>query len=81
MRSLKAPTIVLFCFLCAGAPAQERRQTEVERERQREKLQATTMIKQTAAEALGWRNKKSAVEALADAADLLWDETPGQGAR
>jgi len=34
MRSLKAPTIILlFCFLCAGAPAQERRQTEVERER------------------------------------------------
>ena len=82
MRSLKAPTIVLlFCFLCAGAPAQERRQTEVERERQRERLQAATMIKQTAAEAPGWSNKKSAVEALADAADLLWDETPVQGAR
>ena len=34
------------------------------------------MIEQTAAEAMLWDDKKTAVEVLADAADVLWDETP-----
>ena len=37
------------------------------------------MIKQSAGEAPLWDNTKAAVHVLADAADLLWDETPGQG--
>jgi hypothetical protein len=53
---------------------------EKELKRQRQRLQAISMVKQTAAEAPLWDNKKAAVLSLADAADLLWDENPGQGA-
>ena len=53
---------------------------EKELKRLRLRLQAISMVKQTAAEAPVWDNKKAAVLSLADAADLLWDENPGQGA-
>src|SRR5439155_10830259 len=46
---------------------------------QRQRAQAISMIKQSAAEAPLWNNKKAAVQVLASAADLLWDENPGQG--
>lgn len=58
------------------APASEQEQT-----RQRQQLQAISMIEQTAAEARLWDDKKTAVEALADAADVLWDGTPGPAAK
>jgi hypothetical protein len=44
------------------------------------RLQAISMVRQTAAEAPLWTNKQAAVLSLADAADLLWDENPGEGA-
>lgn len=53
---------------------------EKELKLQRQRLQAISMVKQSAAEAPLWDNKKAAVQALTDAADLLWDENPGQGA-
>jgi hypothetical protein len=42
----------------------------------REHALAVSMVEQTAAEAPLWDDKKSAVLALADAADLLWKQTP-----
>jgi len=51
---------------------------EKELKRQRERLQAVSMVKQSADEALLWDNKKAAVLTFADAADLLWNETPAQ---
>jgi hypothetical protein len=54
---------------------------EKELKRQRERLQAVSMVKRTADEAPLWDNKKAAVQALADAADLLWDEAPDQGGK
>lgn len=45
------------------------------------RVEAVNLVERTAAEAPLWDNKKMAVEVLADAADLLWDETPGQGAK
>src|SRR5438270_5837217 len=51
---------------------------EKEMKRQRERLQAISMVKQSASEAPLWDDKKAAVLTLADAADLLWDETPAQ---
>ncbi|MDQ1640208.1 MAG: hypothetical protein QOF62_3547 [Pyrinomonadaceae bacterium] len=55
--------------------------SEKELKRQRQRQQAISMVKQTAAEAPLWNDKNAAVQALADAADLLWDETPGQAAK
>ncbi|HUQ32717.1 MAG TPA: hypothetical protein VM095_11390 [Pyrinomonadaceae bacterium] len=54
---------------------------EKELKRQRERLQAVSMVKRTADEAPFWDNKKAAIQALADASDLLWDEAPAQGAK
>ena len=44
---------------------------EKELKRQRLRVQAISMVKQTAADAPLWDNKKAAVLSLADAADLL----------
>jgi len=49
--------------------------------RERERLQAISIIGQTASEAPLWDNKKSAALVLTDAADVLWDERPGQGSK
>ena len=78
-----------FCFYCCcrncPRPQQPANQSgpvnEKELKLQRQRLQAISMIKQSAGEAPLWDNKKAAVRALADAADLLWDENPGQGAK
>ncbi len=45
------------------------------------RVEAISLIQNTAAEAPSWEDKKTAVGVLADSADLLWDETPGQGAK
>jgi len=54
--------------------------SEKELKLQRQRLQAISMVNQSAAEAPLWDNKRAAVQVLADAADLLWDENPSQGA-
>lgn len=55
--------------------------TEKERKLVSQKIQAVSMIERTAGEATFWDDKKTAVEALSDAADLLWAENAGQSAR
>jgi len=52
---------------------------EKELSRQRQRIQAFSVIRQTATQALLWDNKKAAVQVLADAADLIWDQSPAQG--
>ncbi len=52
--------------------------TEKEQKLLSQKFQAISMVTKTAEEATFWQDKKSAVEALADAADLLWDENANQ---
>jgi hypothetical protein len=70
----------LLPLLVSTAIAQQSVPTsEKELKLQRQRLQAISMIRQTAGEAPLWDNKKAAVQVLADAADLLWDENPGQG--
>jgi hypothetical protein len=78
---LRIPAISLLITLLVStlAAQQSRPATEGEFKLQREQLQAIAMIKQSAGEAPLWDNTKAAVHVLADAADLLWDETPGQG--
>src|SRR5437870_12405186 len=82
MRSTKAlAAFFLLLFFGVMALAQQSGQIDKERERQRLRLQAVSMVEQTAGEAPLWNDKRAAVQVLADAADLLWDETPGEGAK
>jgi hypothetical protein len=87
ISSCKTLTVLLLLFLFAtiattqqpakpSSPASEK-----ELKLQSQRLQAISMIKLSAGEAPLWDNKKGSVRALADAADLLWDENPGQGAK
>ncbi len=55
--------------------------TEREQKIQSQKFQAVSMVTKTAEEATFWEDKKAAVEALADAADLLWEENAAQSAK
>jgi hypothetical protein len=82
-RSSKALSIsFLLLLLVSTAFSQQPNHTnEKELKRQRERLQAISMVRQSADEAPLWDNKKAAVEVLADAVDLLWEENPGQGAK
>lgn len=45
------------------------------------RAEAIRLVQNTAAEAPSWDDKKTAVRVLADSADLLWEETPGQGTK
>jgi len=55
--------------------------TEREQKILLQKLQAVSMVTKTAGEATFWEDKKTAVEAMADAADLLWEENANQSAK
>lgn len=48
--------------------------TEKERRLQAQKIQAIYLATKSADEALNWENKKLAIEVLADASELLWNE-------
>jgi hypothetical protein len=49
---------------------------EKDLKRQRQQARAIALIEQVGSEAELWDDKRSAVEALANAADLLWDRNP-----
>ena len=73
--------LTLLILLVVSLPVRSQEPTpanEKELKRQRQRTQAISMVEQTAAEAPLWDDKKPAVEALTDAADLLWDQLPGQ---
>jgi hypothetical protein len=46
-----------------------------------QRAQALSMVEQIANEALLWDDKRSAVDGLANAADLLWDTNPSRAAK
>ena len=77
---LLSVSVLLTLLFSTARPQQPGPANEKELKLQRQRLQAISMVKQTAAEAPLWDNKKAAVLSLADAADLLWDENPGQAA-
>jgi hypothetical protein len=81
-RAFKAlPLCLLLSLLFSTALSQQSKPTsEKELKLQRQRVQAITMVKQVANEAPLWDDKKAAAQALTEAADLLWDETPGQSA-
>jgi hypothetical protein len=55
--------------------------SEKEQKIQTQKLQAVSMVEKTVEEAVFWEDKKMAIEAMADAADLLWDINSAQSAK
>src|SRR2546421_2936678 len=69
------------CLLLSSAFAQQTAEGTRQQLRQNLRLQAVSIMKQITAEAAAWENKDAAVRLMAEAADLLWDETPGQGRR
>ena len=74
-------SLLLILLISVEALPQRIPTNEKELKRQRERAQAVSMVEQTAAEAPLWDDKKSAVLALADAAGLLWKQTPGAASK
>lgn len=77
---MKMKSLLILLLLCSPTLAQtstDDKQLRIQRQR----AQAVAMIEQTAADAPLWDDKKSAVEVLAVAADLLWKESPARSAR
>ncbi len=54
---------------------------EKDLKRQRQLARAIALIEQVGSEAELWDDKRSAVEALANAADLLWDRNPSRSSK
>jgi TPR repeat protein len=63
----------------APTPIHLQRKLEEQRQNDLRRAEVTNLIRTTATEAPLWGDKKMAVEVLTDSADLLWDETPGEG--
>src|SRR5215217_3388597 len=85
---LSRTTVMKILLLILGivsfsALAQQRSTPPNEKElkRQRQQARAIVLIEQVGAEAELWDDKRSAVEALANAADLLWDRNPARAAK
>lgn len=79
MKSLLLiPGIVLLLQL-----PQQRQTSTVEKDlkRQRQQARASALIEQVGSEAELWDDKRSAVEALATAADLLWERNPARSSK
>ena len=55
--------------------------SEKDLKRQQQQARAIAIIEQVGAEAELWDDKRSAVEAMATAADLLWDQNPSRAGR
>ncbi len=74
-------SLSIFSQKTAPKPTPTKVLTEKEQKIQLQKLQAVSMVTKTAGEATFWEDKRAAVEAVADAADLLWDENVNQSAK
>jgi len=74
-------SLLIFLTLVSFSPLPQQRTTPpTDRvlKRQRQQTRAIALIEQVGAEAELWDDKRSAVEALASAADLLWDRNPSR---
>lgn len=77
---MKVKSLLILLMLCCPTVAQTQ-PNEAQLKLQRQRAQAVAMIEQTAIDAPLWDDKKSAVEALATAADLLWNEAPARSVK
>src|SRR5829696_3613031 len=75
--------LVVLAIVSLGQAAQQRSSSadQIELTRQQQQAKAISLIEQVVSEAELWDDKKSAVEALATAADLLWDHNPPRASK
>lgn len=76
--------LLLILGIVSFSPLGQQRSTpanDKDLKRQRQQARAIAMIEQVGAEAELWDDKRSAVEALANAADLLWDRNPARASK
>ena len=73
--------LVLVLGIASLTQLTQQRSSPNEVELKRERARAVSLVEQVGSEAEFWDDKKSAVEALASAADLLWDQNPARAAR
>jgi len=75
---------LLILGIISFSPLVQQRSTpanEKDLKRQRQQARAIALIEQVGSEAELWDDKRSAVEALANAADLLWDRNPSRSSK
>src|SRR5215510_9641305 len=76
--------LLLILGIVSFSPLAQQRSTpanEKDLKRQRQQARAIALIEQVGSEAELWDDKRSAVEALANAADLLWDRNPSRAGK
>lgn len=75
--------LLILAIVCLSQPPQQRPASAGEKElkRQRQEARAVSLIEQVGSEAELWDDKRSAVEALATAADLLWERNPARASK
>lgn len=76
--------LLVILGIVSFSPLVQQRSTpsnEKELKRQRQQARAIALIEQVGSEAELWDEKRSAVEALATAADLLWDRNPSRASK
>src|ERR1051326_8841115 len=73
--------LVLVLEIASLTQLTQQRSSPNEVELKRERARAVSLVEQVGSEAEFWDDKKSAVEALASAADLLWDQNPARAAK
>lgn len=75
--------LVILAIVSLSQLAQQRSRPadEIDLKRQQQQARAISLIEQVGSEAQLWDDKRSAVEALAIAADVLWDRNPSRASR
>ncbi|HEU4869354.1 MAG TPA: hypothetical protein VFT08_00720, partial [Pyrinomonadaceae bacterium] len=76
--------LLLILGIISFLPLVQQRSTpanEKDLKRQRQQARAIALIEQVGSEAELWDDKRSAVEALANAADLLWNRNPSRASK
>lgn len=77
-KTLSLAILISLCVSTANSQ-QAKPLDESQLQLQSQRLHAISMIRQSADEAPLWDNKRISIQVLSDAADLLWNEIPGQG--
>ena len=76
--------LLVILGIISFSPLVQQRSTpanEKDLKRQRQQARAIALIEQVGSEADLWDDRRSAVEALANAADLLWDRNPSRASK
>jgi hypothetical protein len=81
---MKFSLLVILGLVFSLSPLPQQRSTsptQKDLKRQRQQARAISLVEQVGTEAELWDDKRSAVEALATAADLLWDRNPARSSK